>query len=164
MLRKIVAFHLDEENHWVADLDCGHPQHTRHLPPFFERPWVITEAGRASRIGSPLDCVRCDRQEIPQGYIAYRRTSTFTAESMPKGLRAHHATKRGIWAVITVVQGQLYYRIHEPYNRVELLDSHTLGIVLPEVDHEVEPLENAQFYVEFWHRADLDDAPTDPHA
>ncbi|HEY9826209.1 MAG TPA: DUF1971 domain-containing protein [Stenomitos sp.] len=58
----------------------------------------------------------------------------------------------------------MYYRIHEPYNREELLDPHTPGIVLPEVKHEVEPLENAQFYVEFWHHADLDDAPTDPHA
>ncbi|MEG0603969.1 MAG: DUF3565 domain-containing protein, partial [Acinetobacter sp.] len=27
MQQAIVGFHLDEENHWVADLACGHMQH-----------------------------------------------------------------------------------------------------------------------------------------
>jgi Protein of unknown function (DUF3565) len=44
VLRKIVEFHQDEEHHWVADLDCGHAQHTRHDPPFFPRPWVLFQA------------------------------------------------------------------------------------------------------------------------
>jgi Protein of unknown function (DUF3565) len=73
LLRKIVGFHEDEESHWVAELDCGHDQHTRHDPPFFPRPWVLTAAGRTARIGTCLDCVRCDRlikacdQAIPNG-------------------------------------------------------------------------------------------------
>ncbi|MCU4386288.1 DUF3565 domain-containing protein [Acinetobacter haemolyticus] len=30
MQQAIVGFHLDDENHWVADLACGHTQHLRH--------------------------------------------------------------------------------------------------------------------------------------
>lgn len=60
MNQKIKAFHLDEENHWVADLECGHAQHTRHDPPWMERPWVTTKEGRDSRLGTELNCVRCD--------------------------------------------------------------------------------------------------------
>ncbi len=158
MLRKITAFHQDAENHWVADLDCGHAQHTRHEPPFFPRPWVMTEAGRANHIGTSLDCVRCDHQEMPEDFVAYRRTPTFTTESMPIGLRKHHATKRGVWGVITVLEGQLRYRIHEPYHCEVVLDKNTKGMVLPEVEHEVEPLNNAEFYVEFWHCPEKADA------
>jgi hypothetical protein len=58
--RKILGYHRDEEGHWVADLECGHPQHVRHQPPWMERPWVLTPEGRASRIGMELDCKRCD--------------------------------------------------------------------------------------------------------
>lgn len=61
--RKIVSFHLDEENHWMAKLDCGHTQHVRHSPPWQNRPWVITEAGRGSKLGVILDCLKCNRKE-----------------------------------------------------------------------------------------------------
>jgi hypothetical protein len=57
--RAIVGFRRDAEGHWVADLACGHAQHVRHAPPWQSRPWVTTEAGRASRLGTPLGCVRC---------------------------------------------------------------------------------------------------------
>ena len=60
MKQKITGFHLDQEGHWVANLECGHGQHTRHDPPWMERPWVLTEEGRRSRLGVELDCKRCD--------------------------------------------------------------------------------------------------------
>jgi hypothetical protein len=56
----IVGFHLDEEQHWVADLQCGHRQHMRHDPPMVERPWVLTPDGRRSKIGTECNCKRCD--------------------------------------------------------------------------------------------------------
>ena len=65
MKRKIVGFHKDEENDWVAELDCGHNQHTRHSPPWINRPWVTTPEGRASKIGATLDCKKCDAGEPP---------------------------------------------------------------------------------------------------
>lgn len=41
MKRKILSFHQDELDDWVADLECGHTQHVRHNPPWQERLWVI---------------------------------------------------------------------------------------------------------------------------
>ena len=60
MHRRITAYHLDDESHWVADLECGHGQHVRHDPPWQLRPWVVTEEGRAARLGTVLDCRLCD--------------------------------------------------------------------------------------------------------
>ena len=60
MKQPIIAFHRDEEQHWVADLACGHTQHVRHDPPWQNRPWVETEEGRAGKLGHHLDCRKCD--------------------------------------------------------------------------------------------------------
>ncbi|MNJ93363.1 hypothetical protein D3C87_110430 [compost metagenome] len=60
MNQKINGYHKDFENHWVAELECGHAQHVRHDPPWMERLWVTTEEGRNSRLGHELNCVRCD--------------------------------------------------------------------------------------------------------
>jgi hypothetical protein len=59
--RRIIGFHTDEEQQWVADLDCGHTVHMRHDPPWQNRPWVLTEAGRARMVGGTLDCTKCGR-------------------------------------------------------------------------------------------------------
>jgi hypothetical protein len=61
MLRSIIGFHQDAERHWVAELECGHGQHVRHDPPWQVRPWVVDENSRRERLGSTLDCLRCDR-------------------------------------------------------------------------------------------------------
>ena len=46
MDRRISGFHQDEENSWVAELECGHQQHVRHNPPMTLRSWVNDEKGR----------------------------------------------------------------------------------------------------------------------
>ena len=51
MQRRIVNFHQDEFEDWVAKLECGHAQHVRHNPPWVNRPWVVTHEGRDSMIG-----------------------------------------------------------------------------------------------------------------
>jgi uncharacterized protein (DUF488 family) len=58
---RIVGYHQDEEENWVAELSCGHQQHVRHRPPLTERPWVLTEAGRAAKIGQAVVCAECMR-------------------------------------------------------------------------------------------------------
>lgn len=63
MLRHITGFHRDDAGDWVAELECGHGQHVRHKPPFINRPWVLSEAGRRSHLGEPLDCLKCERGE-----------------------------------------------------------------------------------------------------
>lgn len=65
MEQPITGFHTDDEGHWVAELQCGHFQHVRHDPPWMVRPWVLTEAGRMSRLGAVLNCKKCDAGEPP---------------------------------------------------------------------------------------------------
>ena len=57
--RRIVDFERDEEGHWKAVLECGHGQHVRHQPPWQNRPWTQSAAGRAQKLGSVLYCRRC---------------------------------------------------------------------------------------------------------
>ncbi|ANG63733.1 GNAT family acetyltransferase [Marinobacterium aestuarii] len=61
MKQPITGYHLDELGDWVAQLACGHFQHVRHNPPWVSRPWVITEQGRASKLGCELECKKCDQ-------------------------------------------------------------------------------------------------------
>ncbi len=63
MKQKIMGYHLDEENDWVAELECHHGQHVRHQPPFVNRPWTVTEQGRSEKLGEPLNCIKCDANE-----------------------------------------------------------------------------------------------------
>lgn len=65
MTRAIIGFHKDENDDWVADLDCGHTQHVRHRPPWQNREWVLTEEGREGFIGHHLNCKKCDDAEAP---------------------------------------------------------------------------------------------------
>ena len=65
MQRSILGFHQDVELHWVAELECGHFQHTRHSPPWMNRPWVLTAEGRAAAIGTWLNCKKCDEGAPP---------------------------------------------------------------------------------------------------
>ncbi|RSL18272.1 uncharacterized protein DUF3565 [Edaphobacter aggregans] len=64
MKRAVIGFVQDEEGHWVAKLKCGHGQHVRHDPPWTVREWVTTEEGRVSRVGTEIDCKRCDEERM----------------------------------------------------------------------------------------------------
>lgn len=65
MQQPIIGFHQDAEGDWVADLACGHGQHVRHDPPWQVREWVLKETTRRDHLGTPLECVHCDRDESP---------------------------------------------------------------------------------------------------
>jgi len=65
MKQRIVGFHQDELNDWVAELACNHFQHVRHNPPWMNREWVTTESGRKAALGRELDCVKCDEGAPP---------------------------------------------------------------------------------------------------
>ena len=60
MQQKIIDYHQDVEQDWVARLACGHFQHVRHKPPFINRPWVVLFEGRQSMLGHQLNCKKCD--------------------------------------------------------------------------------------------------------
>lgn len=60
MKRKIVGFETDDEGDWRAKLECGHLQHVRHDPPLVTREWVLSNEGRREKLGSQLECRKCD--------------------------------------------------------------------------------------------------------
>jgi tellurite resistance-related uncharacterized protein len=111
VIRAIDGFHQDGESHWVAELSCLHNQHVRHEPPFRERPWVTTEAGRAERIGGPLDCPLCDRMELPAGLEVVRRAGPFDSGTLPAGLRRTHHVADRTWGLLRVLDGAVVFAI-----------------------------------------------------
>jgi len=153
LLRPIDGFHQDEHGDWVAELRCGHGQHVRHKPPFWSRPWVLTDEGRAEKLGAKLPCVLCERFEMPAGYAPYKRTADFTTASIPGGLRKDHSTKPGVWGVIHVLEGRLRYVVEPPLAREDVIEAGGHGIVVPEILHRVAPEGEVRFYVEFHRRA-----------
>jgi hypothetical protein len=53
--RKIVAFHLDENLDWVAELECGHQQHVRHNPP-----WTHRHGSQQQKVDGHTSAISCD--------------------------------------------------------------------------------------------------------
>jgi tellurite methyltransferase len=152
MRRPITGYHDDAKGDPIAELSCGHGQHVRHQPPLFSRPWVLSDEGRRSMLGTELDCVRCDRRELPEGFVPYRRTPDFDETTIPAALQRSHTTKPGVWAVIHVASGVLRYVI-EPEPRHEVrLEGPATAVVVPEVPHHVEPASAVRFFLEL-HRA-----------
>jgi hypothetical protein len=60
MQQPITGFRRDSDGDWIADLACGHSQHVRHDPPWQVREWVVEEGSRRARLGTRLECPRCD--------------------------------------------------------------------------------------------------------
>jgi tellurite methyltransferase len=125
----------------------------RHHPPFWSRPWVLTPEGRAEKLGVELPCVLCERFELPRGFVAYKRTNDFTAESIPKPLTANHSTKAGVWGLIHVVEGRLRYVVEPPLARDVIVVPGEPAVIVPEVLHRVDLEDDAKFFVEFYRQA-----------
>jgi tellurite resistance-related uncharacterized protein len=107
----------------------------------------VTDATR----GSPT--VTACPSTLPAGLTAYRRTATFTAETVPSALRTAHNTKAGSWGMIHVTEGGLRYRVEDPRRdafETILTPQTSPGVVEPTILHSVEPMGSVSFHVEFW--------------
>lgn len=149
MERTILDFYRDEDDDWVANLDYGHGQHARHHPPFVNRPWVQSAEGRAGMLGKQLECLKCERLELPQGLTAYQRTPEFDETSIPPGLRRTHSTKSGVWGLIHVLAGELHYEAQALEPITQTLVPGAPGVVVPQMLHQVEASGVVRFHVEF---------------
>jgi tellurite resistance-related uncharacterized protein len=87
---------------------------------------------------------------LPADVAPYKQTPEFTETTVPAGLLKAHQTKADVWGKIVVLEGQLEYTINEPQEEVQLLDCHTFGVVEPQVLHQVKPLGQVRFFVEFY--------------
>lgn len=148
MRRAIVDFGQDDEGDWYAVLDCAHRQHVRHRPPFTNRPWSVSESGRAEKLGQQLDCLRCDRFEWPEDIVMYKRTPDFDEDCVPRGFLADHQTRQGVWARIIVERGTLTYHVDNSGVH-QTLNSDVAGIIVPQLPHRIEVSGDVRFHVEF---------------
>ena len=146
MERRIAGFSQDDAGDWVAHLDCLHRQHVRHQPPFRVAPWVLDDTERAARVGSAIDCVLCDRAELPDGLSVRRTTPTWDETSMPAALRRAHRVAAGTWGRLRVEEGRLRFRMATLDTVVE---AGGVQPIPPQVDHDVEPDGAVRFFVEF---------------
>ena len=137
---------MDDEQHWVADLDCGHAQHVRHRPPLESREWVTHEQGRTEMLGQTLDCLYCDMPQLPPDVTPYRETPQFTADTIPAGLLRDHQTKAGTWGRIVVLSGRLAYTVGD---RTWVLRPGVDGFIAPTVAHHVAAMGEVCFKVVF---------------
>ncbi|RYE64711.1 MAG: DUF1971 domain-containing protein [Oxalobacteraceae bacterium] len=89
---------------------------------------------------------------LPEGVEPYKRTATFTEESVPAALLRDHSTKQGSWGLIYVEEGRLLYVVTDPARPPSenvLTPDTAPGIVEPMILHRVEPLGSVRFHVEF---------------
>lgn len=89
-------------------------------------------------------------QALPPDVSSYKRTPEFDETSVPAGLLKAHQTKAGIWGKIVVLSGSLQYTILEPGVEEIVLTPDHHGVVEPTVLHEVAPIGEEKFYVEFY--------------
>ena len=90
---------------------------------------------------------------LPPGLRPYRRTDVFTQDTVPKGLLKAHNTKDGVWALITVLEGELAYSVTDPRrpaSRTVLTPTTPPGVIEPTILHSVAPLGAVRFFVEFY--------------
>lgn len=87
---------------------------------------------------------------LPSTVEFYRRTPEFTEVTVPDGLRKSHRTRAGVWGWIVVLEGRLLYRIHAPPAGEFRLNPDNPGVIEPAAEHEVEPLGQVRFFVEFY--------------
>ena len=149
MRRTIEGFRQDGAGEWVAELSCLHGQHVRHRPPFQERPWVVSEAGRAERIGADLDCPLCDRAQLPDGLMVARTAGPFDATTLPAGLRRAHRVAEHTWGRLRVVEGCVRFTLatEPPTDAVLVAGDHQA--IPPGVDHAVSGDGPVRLVVEF---------------
>ena len=89
-------------------------------------------------------------KNLPDRLNPVRKTPEFDETSIPKGLLKAHQTKAGVWGKIVILEGKLQYKINEPKEETIVLDTELNGVVEPTILHQVKPLGQVKFYLEFY--------------
>lgn len=149
MIRAIDGFHQDDVGDWVAELSCLHGQHVRHQPPFQERPWVTSEAGRAAHVGAQLDCPLCDRLELPVGLEVVRTAGPFDADTLPDALRRAHVVADRTWGLLRVLDGGVVFAAETTPPFSTRLDAGDQQPIPPAVAHLLRVDEPVRLTIDF---------------
>jgi len=97
---------------------------------------------------------------LPTQLLEARRTPVFGAATMPEALAVSHRTT--VWAELRVQEGSVQYTdLVGDETRNERLDAGNSAVIVPGVEHQVEPSTDARFYIQFFREPD---APLVPGA
>lgn len=88
-------------------------------------------------------------KNLPDSVRPYKNTPTFNESTVPAGLLKDHNTATGVWGVIKVLSGSIFYQVTEGLSFQVMLDSDTDGIIEPQIKHHLEVCGPVSFYVEF---------------
>ena len=149
MRRPIIQFESNRLGDDIATLSCGHSQRSQRNSLFINLTKIALEEISNSPIGVNLNCFQCDKFELPDHFVPYKKTPIFTEESLPVALTRDHSTKIGIWAKIIISEGKLRYRVDILKADMELSQDKS-GIIIPEIMHNVEPLGIVSFFIQFY--------------
>jgi tellurite resistance-related uncharacterized protein len=88
---------------------------------------------------------------MPTGHVPYKRTPAFRRETIPAGLLHQHETKPGVWAILSVIGGNLeFFEATAAGETRTALVAGANQVILPEVRHRVAAQGEVEFNVEFW--------------
>jgi len=101
-------------------------------------------------VGDETDCPECDQLKFPTGLTAYKKTPLFNQDTIPKGFKRAHSTKKGVWAIIHIISGNIAYVIDDLDNKRIDLNKKINGIISPQMEHHLDVTGDVELYVEFY--------------
>lgn len=100
---------------------------------------------------------------MPADLTYYNRTPVFTRKNVPAALLAAHSVKAGVYGLIRVLSGRLFYRLEDESNACVTACAGEDIVVEPEIRHRVELLDpDTAFRVEFYRSSGIP-VPMDVH-
>lgn len=78
----------------------------------------------------------------------YKKTKIYDECTVPAGFRSKHSTKPGVWGLIHILDGALFYTDFETGVETRL-GPEARKLVLPQAPHSVRANGPVRFYVEF---------------
>ena len=95
---------------------------------------------------------------LPAELVEARRTPLFTPETLPDALIASHRTS--VWAELRVQAGSVrYIDLEGDTPRDIRVEAGQSAVIVPAVEHRVEPSTDARFYVQFYRVPGADLSP-----
>ena len=129
MIRTITSFAQDEVGDWVAFLSCFHSQHMRHRPLLENRPWVLIEALRNAKIGSAIDCISCDRHDVPPDMVRLSMNDLMPVD-LREALNGHFGSDtEEAWIILVIIVGKLTLQYDQmPFENIFLAKGNAAAI------------------------------------
>lgn len=95
---------------------------------------------------------------LPPGLVEARRTPRFDLGSLPEALAEPHRTT--VWAELVVERGSVgFLDLEGPSPRDLRVDAGGRAVIVPDIEHRIEPSVDARFHIQFYVEPDASPAP-----